>query len=131
MIEDVEVMILGSNTWSENEVTTEEGYFEFDVNVNNNYTVAPSRNDDPLNGISTMDLILISQHILGINLLSSPYKMIAADVNKSGTITAFDLVELRKLILFINDEFEDNSSCLLYTSPSPRDATLSRMPSSA
>ena len=25
----------------------------------------------------------------------------------------------------------DNSSCLLYTSPSPRDATLSRMPSSA
>ena len=25
----------------------------------------------------------------------------------------------------------DNSICLLYTSPSPRDATLSRMPSSA
>ena len=28
------------------------------------------------------------------------------------------------------DEIEDKS-CLLYTSPSPRDATLSRMPSSA
>ena len=26
---------------------------------------------------------------------------------------------------------KDGSSCLLYTSPSPRDATLSRMPSSA
>ena len=26
---------------------------------------------------------------------------------------------------------EDNGLCLLYTSPSPRDATLSRMPSSA
>ena len=26
---------------------------------------------------------------------------------------------------------QDDSSCLLYTSPSPRDATLSRMPSSA
>ena len=26
---------------------------------------------------------------------------------------------------------EDFSDCLLYTSPSPRDATLSRMPSSA
>ena len=26
---------------------------------------------------------------------------------------------------------EDLRSCLLYTSPSPRDATLSRMPSSA
>ena len=28
-------------------------------------------------------------------------------------------------------ETETNKSCLLYTSPSPRDATLSRMPSSA
>ena len=27
--------------------------------------------------------------------------------------------------------FDDMSDCLLYTSPSPRDATLSRMPSSA
>ena len=26
---------------------------------------------------------------------------------------------------------QDDNSCLLYTSPSPRDATLSRMPSSA
>ena len=26
---------------------------------------------------------------------------------------------------------EEDESCLLYTSPSPRDATLSRMPSSA
>ena len=29
------------------------------------------------------------------------------------------------------DNLSENSSCLLYTSPSPRDATLSRMPSSA
>ena len=28
-------------------------------------------------------------------------------------------------------ELQKESSCLLYTSPSPRDATLSRMPSSA
>ena len=30
-----------------------------------------------------------------------------------------------------NDAFGSLNSCLLYTSPSPRDATLSRMPSSA
>ena len=37
-------------------------------------------------------------------------------------------------ILFENEDLEEVSpeeSCLLYTSPSPRDATLSRMPSSA
>ena len=31
----------------------------------------------------------------------------------------------------IKTKVEDIGSCLLYTSPSPRDATLSRMPSSA
>ena len=30
-----------------------------------------------------------------------------------------------------SDAFQITMSCLLYTSPSPRDATLSRMPSSA
>ena len=32
---------------------------------------------------------------------------------------------------YLNESDEENSPCLLYTSPSPRDATLSRMPSSA
>ena len=42
-----------------------------------------------------------------------------------GIITAKD--ENSSLLL----PFEETSTCLLYTSPSPRDATLSRMPSSA
>ena len=36
-----------------------------------------------------------------------------------------------KLKLYSNSEFIESKDCLLYTSPSPRDATLSRMPSSA
>ena len=35
------------------------------------------------------------------------------------------------LIVKMNKYFEHYKTCLLYTSPSPRDATLSRMPSSA
>ena len=31
----------------------------------------------------------------------------------------------------VEHKLEESTSCLLYTSPSPRDATLSRMPSSA
>ena len=33
--------------------------------------------------------------------------------------------------LYIKPDIDQQNSCLLYTSPSPRDATLSRMPSSA
>ena len=39
---------------------------------------------------------------------------------------AFELQASRMRI-----EFDEGRLCLLYTSPSPRDATLSRMPSSA
>ena len=36
-----------------------------------------------------------------------------------------------KLMLLPKDSADDGSACLLYTSPSPRDGLLSRMPSSA
>ncbi len=75
-----------------------------------NYTVTPTKDDNHLNGVTTYDLALISKHILGIEPLSSPYKMIAADANKSGSITAFDIVELRKLILGIYQELPSNTS---------------------
>ena len=40
------------------------------------------------------------------------------------------IIQIGKLTLEILPK-ADNKDCLLYTSPSPRDATLSRMPSSA
>lgn len=74
------------------------------------YTLAPSRNDNPLNGVTTYDLVLISKHILGIEPFNSPYKMIAADANHSNTITTYDIVQLRKLILGIDTTFASNTS---------------------
>ncbi|MFN0034272.1 MAG: T9SS type A sorting domain-containing protein [Saprospiraceae bacterium] len=72
--------------------------------------VYPSKDDNPLNGVTTYDLVLISKHGLGIQPLDSPFKMIAADANKSGSITTFDIVELRKLILGIYSELPNNDS---------------------
>ena len=46
-------------------------------------------------------------------------------------ITADDIVENEEARLESQEELYDVTICLLYTSPSPRDATLSRMPSSA
>ncbi|MCS6929506.1 MAG: hypothetical protein NZM43_08435 [Saprospiraceae bacterium] len=73
-------------------------------------TVKPVKNNDPLNGVSTFDLVLINRHILGIEPLSTPYKMIAADANNSRSITTFDIVELRKLILGLYTELPNNTS---------------------
>ncbi len=72
--------------------------------------VVPSLDINPLNGVTTYDLVLISKHILGIEPLSSPYNMIAADANKSGSVTTFDIVEIRKLILGIYQELPGSES---------------------
>ena len=70
----------------------------------------PWKTSNPLNGVTTYDLILIAKHILGLQQIQSPYKMIAADANNSNSITSFDLVELRKLILGIYTELPNNDS---------------------
>jgi len=92
-------------------MTDAEGNFAFhNLNLGNNYSVEPWKNDDPKNGVTTFDLVLITRHVLNIQPLDSPYKLIAADVNSSGTVTTLDVVELRKLILGIYTTFPDNSS---------------------
>ena len=72
--------------------------------------VTPTKNQDPLNGASTYDLVLISKHILGKDTLNTPYKLIAADINRSGSITTFDVVEARKLILGLYNNLPNNKS---------------------
>ena len=74
------------------------------------YMVKASRNDNPLNGVSTFDIALISKHILGIVPFTSPYQIIAADVNKDGEVSAADMLILRKMVLRSLKTFPNNES---------------------
>ncbi|NNL92686.1 MAG: T9SS type A sorting domain-containing protein [Saprospiraceae bacterium] len=108
-IESVQMSLDGSAF--ESLMTNPEGLYAFpEMNSGGSYILVPSKNVDPLNGVSTLDLVKIQRHILGLEKLDSPYKLIAADVNNSGSITAIDMIELRKLILGVYDEFPENES---------------------
>ncbi|NNE14032.1 MAG: T9SS type A sorting domain-containing protein [Saprospiraceae bacterium] len=74
------------------------------------YQIKPDLNDDFLNGVTTVDLIHIQRHVLGLKSFDSPYQMIAADADNSESITAIDILQLRKLILGIYDELPRNTS---------------------
>ncbi len=74
------------------------------------YSIKPSFNENPGNGVSTFDLVQITKHILGIQALDSPYKLIASDVDNSGSLTIMDLIQIRKLILGLSSEFENTTS---------------------
>jgi len=98
-------------------VTANDGAFNYDLATMMNYTVEPYRNDyvmSPNSGLTVYDLIIMGQHLLedddSFFLLDSPYKLIAADVNNSGTITLLDMIALRRVLLFIDSEFPNNTS---------------------
>lgn len=100
-----------NTTMPQDPMTEDDGHYMIDeLDMGGAYEVTPHRNDDFTNGVSTLDIILITKHILGISTLDSPYKMIAADINKSGSISTFDIILLRKLILGINSDFGSNTS---------------------
>ena len=115
-VEEATVNVNGTSTftppYSYFDLSDADGVYQLNNNVplDATFTIAPEKDDNPLNGVTTYDLVLISKHILGIEPLNTPYKMIAADANKSGSITTFDIVELRKLILGIYTELPNNTS---------------------
>jgi len=90
--------------------TANGGYSFISLATGGDFTVTPQLDKNHLNGVSTFDLVLIQKHILGIQSLNSPYKMIAADVNNSKSISTLDLIALRKLILNIDQSFQNNTS---------------------
>ena len=89
---------------------SEGGYTFNDLISEENYSIQPNLNEDYHDGVSTLDLVLIQRHLLEINKLENPYKVIAADINNSESITAADLLQLRKLILGIYSELPSNDS---------------------
>jgi hypothetical protein len=105
----VTVDLSGNGMFSQ--TTTPTGAYAFsNVPQGGDYTVTPVYNANHGNGVTTFDLVLITRHILGVQLLDSPYKIIAADANRSNTVTTSDMVEIRKLILQLQTQFSNNTS---------------------
>lgn len=115
--------------------TSPNGLFLFDfLAEGSDYTILPSKNEDPANGVTTYDMVLISRHVLGVASLDSPFKIIAADANRSGAVTTLDLVEIRKVILGIQAGFSQNASWRFvdknHSFPDPSNPFLAPFPES-
>ncbi len=110
MMKEIQVNLV-SDAISKEVMTDNEGsYLLSALDPNKNYEVKPFNNKDWSNGVSTVDLVMIQRHLLGVAKLNSPYKMIAADANNDEKISAADLVSLRKLILGQITEISNNTS---------------------
>lgn len=94
--------------------------------------LTPGKNDDVVCGVTASDLVSIRKHILYIDLLDSPYQIIAADANNTKTVTTLDIVEIQKVILLLEEEFPDNTSWRFvdagYVFPYPSDPYYEEFP---
>ncbi len=108
-VAEVNVSIEGS--LDQTIITQGDGYYQVsNFPINADIRITPYLNKDHLNGVTTLDLILIRRHILGITPLSSPYKLIAADITNDQLVTTLDIIELQKNILGLADDFTANTS---------------------
>ena len=60
-------------------VTSTDGNFQADGPAGIDYTVTAAKGGDYKNGVTTLDLVMIQRHILGLEKFTSPYKVIASD----------------------------------------------------
>jgi|GEM_PF-2241136 len=132
IVAEAEVM-LNNNVMPEYPVmkmsSNSTGNYAFGSNpMNNDYALSASKDVDPTNGVSTLDLVLIQKHILGLRSLDSPYKVIAADVNGDQKVSASDLVQLRQLILGTASNFTNNQSWRFVDASQTFDNALSPWP---
>lgn len=109
-------------------ITDADGNYAVQVPLGGSYVVRPEYNtvsNSYLNGVSTLDVVLIGRHIAGLEPFTSPYQFIAADVDRNTIINSNDTLELRYLILAIFTELPNNTPWRFvdadYQFPNPAD----------
>lgn len=110
-INNVNIEIKDIYNATTNATTGTDGHYDFpDLESCKYYRVTPELDGDDRNGPSISDIILISRHLVGLQPLDSPYKYIAGDVDNNGVVNTFDIIELQRLLLFIDDELKHTTS---------------------
>lgn len=141
-IVDAAVAIMGSSpaipsfTFT-NILFDSSGCFNFPpaIPVSSNSIIVPFKDDNPLNGVTSFDVSLIQAHIDGTQPFTEPWQFIAADINKSNSISFTDVIELQKLIAGVYTDFPNNTSWRFvqsdYVFPNPANPFSAPFPESA
>jgi len=75
---------------------------QYNANLtDDNYSVTATKHEDGIYGLTTLDLVIIQKHILGIKAIDDVCKFASMDVNRDGRISAADILNARKMILGI------------------------------
>lgn len=117
-------------------VTDDKGKFEISpMTASCNYKLAPTYSAATTKGINTLDALLVAGQIDNVKLLNSPYKLLAADVDKSGNLTSADINNIVKMALGVQSSFPNNVPAWQFVPkshvfPNPQNPWSASVPSS-
>jgi len=94
-VPDVDVNLSGDA--SDMTYTDEHGDYSFKDLYAGQYTITPMRTADDA-GVSVADAVKIRLHLAATEVFTSPYQLIAGDVNMSNMVTVADVVQIRLYI---------------------------------
>ena len=110
-IQGAEVTLAGPETATTTLTGANGGYSFADQPLSDDYTISVRLDDYSRHGrgVSTADLVQITQYILGLYQLDSPYRLLAADANGDEVITVQDIIAVRRLILGLDFAYVNNT----------------------
>lgn len=105
----VKVVLKKSNTVKATTTTNPDGKYTIGNMVAGcNYKLIPSFDDAVAKtGINTLDALLVGGHIDDVLSFHTPFKLLAADVDKSGSLTQADVLSIVKMTLGVQTSFPD------------------------
>lgn len=80
--------------------TANAGTYSFtDLSPGKPYYIRPAYSGNGLNGVSTLDIVMLRRHLIGEEALPNPLQLIGADYDQSGHLSARDIQLMARIIL--------------------------------
>lgn len=97
-VNNATVNLAGSGTGSD--VSDTNGDFSISSGLNSGtFTLTPTKTVSKLNGLTAADVSAIQQHVANTTPITDPYKLVAADVNKTNSINSLDASIINQALL--------------------------------
>ena len=115
-IEGVEVFVIDENGVEYGRDTTSSSTGRYEIKLDsadvadNVLYVDVEKFQNPTNGVSASDLVAIQKHLLGLESLQETTMLFASDANLNQSISATDLLFLKRLLLELEPHFSDGKS---------------------
>ena len=96
---NVTIELIASDGTKQSTSTNDAGIYTFSAPIGDTYSLQFIGEEEPLEGVSTLDLVFGLQHIIHVREFTFPHEYLSADVNGSGTVSVADMWQMRQMIL--------------------------------